>query len=119
MKQEEDTLKGLFSQLPTAQPSKTFRSKLMLRLEAEALRKEKKQERIGWIIASLTSLLLMGIGILGLAYTESLPTLPQTDIELPDFDFETWKFYGAIGFLSLLLLMADDLVRLRLKRKKK
>ena len=118
MKKEEDVLKRLFSQMPLEKPSPNFQKKLMIRIEAEAIRKEKRQERIGSIIASVTSALLIGLTCLAFSYFENFPTFADLSVELPTMERETGVFYVMIGVISLVLLIADDLIRCRLQRKK-
>lgn len=108
-----DYLKGLFSQLPQTKLPGTFRSDLMRKIQFEAARQHRREERLSLIAIILASLVMIAEATCSLIYLE----IPA--VRLPAVVHDgSFPFYIYIGTLALLLLLADHLIRKALRGKK-
>lgn len=103
--QQPDKWQDLFRQLPEKELPPDFRFHVMQQVMQEAVRQQKRNERIGLLLAALASALMAGLAIAALFYID-LPRLSIPFIRPSDF-----PFYLYIGALSLLLLWADHKLR--------
>lgn len=110
---EKDILKDLFGKLPQEQLPADFRSQMMQKILAESVRIKKRNERLSWLAVVIASLFIVGLMVLAFLYLE----IPRIHITLPSP--ENIPFYLYIGFLSLLLLAGDYLMRKKYKEKHK
>jgi hypothetical protein len=108
---ETDWLKPLFSRLPEEDLPSSFREEMMKRVRRESARIRKRHE-----LAGLFTVILASAGVMGLAAGALVRTgVPRIAWKTPDI--AALSFYLYIGFLALLLLGADYLLR-RIYRKK-
>ena len=68
-------------------------------------------------MAGVASLLLVGIGVLGLVYMGSFPKMPTFSVEWSTINLERLTIYFTVGLVSLLFLIVDDAVHRRLHKK--
>lgn len=111
MTEKNDILKGLFSRMPEEELPASFRSHLMRRIMAEAERRQRRNERWGWVAVIAASLLMLGIATASFLYMG----IPKLSIRIPDLS--TLPFYSYIGLLALVLLATDHKLRQIYKRK--
>lgn len=114
----EDVLKDLFGQLPTEQLPEGFREHLMQRVLREAVRMQRKKERIGLltVIAGAVCMLLVGFTCTYLYQANMEQVSGLFDAGLFGYATSLMKssygsFFIYVGILALLLLMADTWLR--------
>ncbi|MDR2534368.1 MAG: hypothetical protein LBC81_06320 [Tannerellaceae bacterium] len=114
--QTADPLKHIFKRLPEPELPQSFRENIMNRIMAEAERKKKRSEQMGWLFVAAAS-----IGVIGLAAAAFLwfDRFSLSEFEFPSLNFPSMPFYIYIGGLALLLLGVDHVfVRAYRKRLK-
>ncbi len=105
MKNKEDILQHLFRKMQREEPPVTFRNSVMQQILQEAMKKKKREERLGLFAVIFSSLVIISLGIAGLVYLD----FKTLHIHIPDFS--TAPFYIYIGILGLILLAFDHLMR--------
>ena len=103
--QGKDALEQLFMQLPEERLPIDFRAKLMREVICQATAQRKRNERLGWLALILASIALIALAVGSLLYL---------DFSWPHFELfkgDSYPFYGSIGVLALLLLLADYKLR--------
>lgn len=96
---------SLFSQLPEEQLPIDFHAKLMREVMRQAAVKRKRNERLSWLALGLASIALIALAVGSLLYLDF--SWPHLEL----FIGESYPFYGSIGVLALLLLLADYKLR--------
>ena len=110
--ENDDILKGLFSRLPKEELSAGFRETIMRQVMAEAVRRKKRNERFGLLMAILASTAIIALLVVSFIYLK----IPAFDRDLLRIDWQvpdvlSMPFYLYIGFLCLILLGGDYLFR--------
>ncbi len=103
--QHPDKWEDLFRQLPEKELPPAFRFRVMQQVMQEAVRRQKRNERIGILLVSLASALMAGLAIAALFYID----LPR--LSIPFIRWGELHFYLYIGVLSLVLLWVDHKLR--------
>lgn len=103
--QQPDTWETLFRQLPEKELPAAFRFNVMQQVMKEAVKQQKRNERIGILMVALASLLMIGLAVATLLYID----LPR--IRIPLIDPAGLPFYLYIGSLTLVLLWGDHKLR--------
>ena len=98
---ENDGLKQWFSQLPDTPLPPDFRTRMMKRIEMEAIRKTRRQTLCEWISVVLVSLSLIVLTVFCWKFWQ-FPTLHMPDIDLSSLGMSTF-----IGATALFLLLLD------------
>ena len=110
MKINNDILKSLIRQLPDEQLPENFNEQLMQKLLVEKTQRAKRSNMITIGIITAISFVMIALLFFTIRYLE-------ISINLKDLDFEMMPFYGYIGILFLLLLIADHKLRQIYKKK--
>lgn len=105
--QHPDNLEALFRQLPEKELPAAFRFNVMQQIRQEAARQQKRNERIGILLAALASAFMAALAVLALFYID----LPRVHFPRVSFDPASLSFYLYISALTLLLLGADHILR--------
>lgn len=108
---QTDLLKKLFSRMPEAELPNSFRNNVMEQIRKEAVRIQKRKERMGLATIIVASLGIIGMAIFVLLYIG----IPQIEISIPPLPNLPFCLY--IGAISLLLLGADYKLRQMFKKK--
>ncbi len=103
--QGKDSWEQLFAQLPQERLPIDFRAKLMREVIHQEAARRKRNERLGWLALILASCALIALAAATLVYLNF--AWPQFEL----FRGESFPFYGSIGVLALLLLLADYKLR--------
>ena len=110
----EDRWKDLFRKLPAEQLPEGFRGHLMERVRKEALRMQRRKERVGLFAVILGALCMLMVGLAGIyvfieyTNTEAVPIdFGMTGYVVSFLNSTYGSFFVYIGGLALLLLMAD------------
>lgn len=111
--EEKDFLGNIFRQLPGESLPKDFRMHMMWKIEAEAARIRKRNERLGLLAVIIASLAIITLAVFAIIYLE----IPKITISIPALS--SLPFYFYIGGLVLLLLGGDYLMRKRYRQKHK
>ncbi|MGM9798792.1 MAG: hypothetical protein ACI3ZY_14680 [Parabacteroides sp.] len=103
--QGKSALEQLFMQLPEERLPIDFRAKLMREVIHQEAVRRKRNERLGWLALILASCALIALAAATLVYLNF--SWPYFEL----FRGESFPFYGSIGVLALLLLLADYKLR--------
>lgn len=96
---ENDILKTMFRLMPEEKLPLTFQQEMMLRIQKEAKRMQKRNSVINLCLLLLASLLIVGLCATCLIYLD----IPK--IQIPTIEIS--PFYLFIGIAALILLLAD------------
>ena len=107
----KDTLRELFSRLPQKQLSEGFRNNMMQRIQQEARRMKRKDERFGLFITVVTAIVILVLGFFALYCLN----IPKIEVRIPDLS--TLPFFLYIGVLVSFLLAVDYLLRKHFQKK--
>ncbi|MDR0348391.1 MAG: hypothetical protein LBH90_02720 [Tannerella sp.] len=100
---ENELLKKMFRLMPEEKLSSTFQQEIMLRIQTEARRIQRRNTIIQWSVLLLASLLIIGLCIVSFIYLD----IPQ--IHLPSVKIA--PLYLFMGIAALILLLADCFFR--------
>ena len=102
---EQDILKSIFSQLPEEVLPPSFQPEMMQRIRQEALRISKRNNRLRILALIAATGITIGLAVAALVYLG----MPPIQTEFPQISIP--PYYLSFGFLVLLLLIADHLLR--------
>ena len=111
--EENDFLGNIFRQLPGESLPEDFRVHMMWKIEAEAARIRKRNERLGLLAVVIASLAIIALAVLAIIYLE----IPKITISVSALSALPFYFY--IGALVLLLLAADHAMRKQYRKRHK
>lgn len=120
MSTNKDILENLFSQLPEEKLSDNFRYKLMVKIQAEAIRAHRRKEQLGLLSVIIASLFMLAMAIGSFIYYFNWDTNNLQEYQLPVLSFSVlieFPLYLFMGIAILLLLFADYLIRRYYKKK--
>lgn len=107
----ESSWKRALERRQTGKLSSNFSHRMMERIHVEAVKQQKRKDRIAWAALITSVLSLLGLGVyflyfyLDFRFADSLPSI---DFQQDAFLF---KFYGTIAMLVLTLLGLDYWLR--------
>lgn len=126
MQNKKDILVKLFREMPDEQFPSGFRSNLMLRIQSEAVRIQKRKERLVILCVILASLFMILTALFLLVFSFSSDTIDLSRLIVPqlqwprffELDQTSVHFYTYVGLLVLVLLIADNRIRHAFLKKK-
>lgn len=120
MNTNKDILENLFNQVPNERLSDNFRSKLMIKIQAEAIRAHRRKERLGLLCVIIASLIMLAMAVISFFYCFNWDVNNLQKQQSPIFSFSViteFPLYLFIGIAALLLLFGDYLARRYFKKK--
>lgn len=126
MQNEKDILVKLFREMPDEQLPSGFRNNLMLRIQSETIRVQKRKERFVILCVVFASLIMILTALFLLVFNFSSDTVDFSRLIMPqlqwpsffEFDQTSVHFYTYVGLLVLALLIADNRIRHSFFKKK-
>ncbi|GHV51660.1 hypothetical protein FACS1894181_13840 [Bacteroidia bacterium] len=112
---ETDWLRRLFGSLPEEELPQSFRENMMKRIMAEAEKRKKRSERIGWLSVAAASMGLIALSVGSILFARGSGA--TIEFKLPEFNTTSMLFYLYIGALALLLLCLDHFLGRIYKKK--
>ena len=104
---EQDILKSIFGRLPDDVLPPSFQAEMMQQIRKEAVRTTKRNQLLAVLALIAATLFTIGLAVAALIYMG----IPSITTEFPTISIPSYYIY--FGFLVLMLLVMDHLLRQR------